>query len=156
VPVNGVSVVKRLVLVLLLVIVCTSVFADEKTMSPQEKAWCVDELKKIDSRYHQPKLINPDAKSICTIVQGILFPKGPKARCGNYRPIQTIPEAQRKPLEMDIFDIESAMIEAMQRSQPFLYPTMPLKPNACWMITYTRDPSKNPPTKLVIEQSYLH
>jgi hypothetical protein len=52
--------------------------------------------------------------------------------------------------------LETAMIDAIQHSQPIPYPKMPIKPNGYWMITDTRDQSQNPPTKLVLEQSYLH
>jgi hypothetical protein len=125
-------------------------------MSPEETAWCTQELKSIDSHYIQPKLSNPDSKSICVVVQALLFQTGQKARAGNFRPVQTIPVGKRKPFENDLFIMETAMIDALQNSQPIPYPKMPIKPNGYWMLTYTRDPSQNPPTKLVLEQSYMH
>ncbi len=50
-------------------------------MSPEEKAWCDQELKIID-QHHQPKLSNPDSKSIGVVVQGLLFQTGQYARAG--------------------------------------------------------------------------
>jgi hypothetical protein len=148
--------IKKLILALIFLVGGATALADEKATSSEEKAWCAQELKSIDQHYHQPKLKNPDSKSICVVVQALLFQTGTTSRVGNFRPIQQIPVDKRKPFETDIFYMETAIIEAMQHSQPVPYPKMPIKPNRYWMITYTRDPSKNPPTKLVLEQSYLH
>lgn len=138
-------------LVLALALLGNAAMAEEDAISKQTREWCAAECKEIDSHYVPPEnLKNPDAKKLTIIVQCQFYRSN---ELHNIRPIVTLSYDARKPYEFDLYHLETAAIEAMQKTGHFVYPTMPLKPNLVWTMTYTRQPSKVPPTKVELEQA---
>ena len=142
--------IKRILLLLMLAICGSIAFADETSQSPEIRSLCADALKKIDSHYRAPKnLINKNSQSISAIVQCDVLPGGRPCNC---RPVQTIPVEKRGPFESDLYVLETAMIEAIQQSQPLPFPTAQLNPGMGWTLTYTRQPLTKPATKVELNQ----
>jgi hypothetical protein len=131
---------------------CAAIAAGD-AVANQIRDWCAAECKTVDSKYVAPKnLKNKDSSNLTIIIKCEIHPDHSVRRI---RPVMTLKPAERGPYETDLYYLETAAIEAIQNTVDVTYPAMPLKPNSTWTMTYTRQPTKVPKTKVELEQTPL-